>query len=931
MSLIRLEGVVREIGTFVILDQITAAIAPGERVGLVGPNGAGKTTLLRIAAGQDEPDRGTATRKRGLSLGLLSQEAHFDEAFMAAPDLRSAVRHGAAHLERMAEELGRLEHDGHAAGTGYADLQHRFEILGGYTLDQRVDEALSGLGFARDEWTRPPTAISGGQQTRAALARLVIADPDLLLLDEPTNHLDIGAIEWLEEHLRRRTGALLVASHDRAFLDATVARVWELRDRRLTVFRGDYSSYHRQRVERDARAERESESHEDAIAREIELVQRYRSQRKHVKMHEHEARLERLREQRVETPKAGKALKLPGNALAGGPVRSGELVIRLEDLAVGYLPGRGALAPDGSEAAEPVIVARSPFLAAQRGERIGIVGPNGAGKTTLLRTIAGDLPALDGAVTFGHNVSPAYLAQLRDAAIPGATVLDAILEAIPVTPGEARGYLARFLFRGDDAFKEVRLLSGGERSRLELALLGILPSNLMLLDEPTNHLDIAAREAIEAFLAEAPATILVVSHDRRLLETICERLWVVDDGLAVPFDGGYRAWRAAVADGWTVQAEAARRANRGKSVPGARTPARAGEGVAASGTGNGSRTPDGSGPGPVQAQGASEAVEGGVPAPARDARQRAVAARPPAQPAPARDRHPGRCRELRGDAPRDQRARRRRAGARRCRGRVARARRAGPVTPGARDAGRPGVRIGITGPIGCGKSQVARWLGELGATVVDADDVARSVTAPGQPAHDAVIARFGPEVVGGDGTLDRAALARIVFADPAQLRDLEEIVHPAVRPRILEAIAAADAAGAPAVAIEAIRLVEGGLAALCDEVWLVTCDPTVQRARVLARGMTEGDADRRIGTQADLVARISPGATRVLDASGDPDATRVMVAAAFAAATGHGAGVPTGSSMTGVGDGAPDEGDAAGDADGEGAGDGATVIGPEPG
>ncbi len=565
MSLLRLEGVAREVGTFVILDGVTGSMAPGERVGLVGPNGAGKTTLLRIAAGQDEPDRGIAARKRGLTLGLLGQEAHFDEAFMAAPDLRSAVRHGAAHLERMAEELSRLEHDGHAAGTDYADLQHRFDILGGYTLDQRVDEALSGLGFARDEWARPPTAISGGQQTRAALARLVIADPDLLLLDEPTNHLDIGAIEWLEEHLRRRAGALLVASHDRAFLDATVSRIWELRDRRLTVFRGDYTAYHRQRVERDVRAEREAESHDDAIAREVELVQRYRSQRKHVKMHEHEARLEKLREQRVETPKAGKSLKLPGNALAGGPVRSGELVIRLDDVAVGYLPGRGALRPDGSDASEPVTVARSPFLAARRGERIGIVGPNGAGKTTLLRTIAGDLPALDGAITFGHNVQPAYLAQLRDAAIPGATVLDAILGAIPVTPGEARGYLARFLFRGDDVFKEVRLLSGGERSRLELALLGILPSNLLLLDEPTNHLDIAAREAIEAFLAEVPATIVVVSHDRRLLETICERLWVVDDGLAVPFDDGYRAWRVAVGEGWTVEAEAARRANRGKA------------------------------------------------------------------------------------------------------------------------------------------------------------------------------------------------------------------------------------------------------------------------------------------------------------------------------------------------------------------------------
>ena len=563
MSLVRLEGVVREIGTFVILDQVDAAIAVGERVGLVGPNGAGKTTLLRIVSGRDEADRGTVTRRRHLSLGLLSQEAHFDEAFMAAPDLRAAVRHGAAHLEKMAAELEHLEHGGHAGGNRYADLQHRFEVLGGYTLDQRVDEALSGLGFARDEWLRPPTALSGGQQTRAALARLVVANPDLLLLDEPTNHLDINAIEWLEEHLRRRSGALLVASHDRAFLDATVTRVWELRDRRLTVFRGDYSSYHRQRVERDLRAEKDAESQADAMEREAELVQRYRSQRKHTKMHEHEARLEKLKADRIEAPrKSSRTLRLHGHSIAGGPVRSGELVVRMDDMAVGYLPGRGALNPDGSEAPEPVTVARAPFLAAQRGERIGIVGPNGAGKTTLLRTIAGDLPPLDGTIVFGHQVQPGYLAQLRDAAIPGATVLDAILEAIPVTPGEARGYLARFLFRGDDVFKEVRALSGGERSRLELALLGILPANLLLLDEPTNHLDIAAREAIEAFFAETPGTLLVVSHDRRLLETICERLWVVDEAMAVPFDGGYRAWRQAVADGWTVAAEAARRQNR---------------------------------------------------------------------------------------------------------------------------------------------------------------------------------------------------------------------------------------------------------------------------------------------------------------------------------------------------------------------------------
>ena len=546
MSLLRLTGVTREIGTFVILDAIDASLAIGDRVGLVGPNGAGKTTLLRIAAGLDEPDAGAVSRRRGLSLGLLAQESHLDEAFMAAPDIRAAVRHGAAHLERMAEQLARLEKEGKVADPHYAELQHRYEVLGGYTLDQRVDAALSGLGFTAEEVTRPPSGLSGGEQTRAALARLVIADPDLLLLDEPTNHLDIGALEWLEEHLRRRGGSLLVASHDRAFLDATVTRVWELRDRHLTVFKGDYSAYHRQREERDLRAEKDAATHEAAVAHEQDLIQKYRSQRKHVKMHEHEARLERLRQNASEAPRARRKLRLPQAALVGaGPPRSGEIVVRVDDLVIGYLPPRGA-------AGSPTRVATAPFLAAQRADRIGIVGPNGAGKTTLLRTIAGDLPPLDGALTFGNGTQLGYLAQLRAAGIPGATVLDALFEAAPVTPGEARAYLARFLFRGDDVFKEVRLLSGGERSRLELALLGITPSNLLLLDEPTNHLDVGAREAIEAFLRESPATIITVSHDRRFLETVCERLWVVDGGLVAAFDGGYRAWRDAAANGWTV-------------------------------------------------------------------------------------------------------------------------------------------------------------------------------------------------------------------------------------------------------------------------------------------------------------------------------------------------------------------------------------------
>ena len=420
MSILRLSGVTREVGTFVILDSIDASVALGDRIGLVGPNGAGKTTLLRLAAGRDEPDSGEVHRKRGLTLGLLAQEAHFDAAFMASPDLRTAVRTGAAHLDRMAERLAAFERDGRVTERAYAELQHEYEALGGYTLDQRVDTALSGLGFARDEWAKPPAALSGGEQTRASLARLVIADPDLLLLDEPTNHLDLDALEWLEEHLRRRAGSLLVASHDRAFLDATVSRIWELRDRHLTAFRGDYSAFHRQRQERDARTIKDVESQAESIGRERELVQRYRSHRKFSKMHEHEARLERLESERREAPRAGRTLAIPSAALLGSaPSRSGEVVVRVEDLAVGYLPGRGAVDADGRAAAAPHLVARAPFLAAQRGERIGIVGPNGAGKTTLLRTIAGDLPPLDGGVTFGNAVQIGYLAQLRDAAIPG--------------------------------------------------------------------------------------------------------------------------------------------------------------------------------------------------------------------------------------------------------------------------------------------------------------------------------------------------------------------------------------------------------------------------------------------------------------------------------------------------------------------------------
>ncbi len=474
-------------------------------------------------------------------------------------------------VEAIEAELRALEEAGRAASGRYEELTAQFAALDGWTLDHRVEAALSGLGFSEAEWRRSPEELSGGQQTRAALARLLVADPDLLLLDEPTNHLDLAAIEWLEAAVRRRSGAMIVASHDRAFLDATVTRIWELRDRRLTTFRGAYGDYARQREARDARLRREADTREGEIAREQALVQTYRSQRKHGKMHEHEARLARL--DRIDLPKQGASLRLD-RALGTAAPRSAEVVIRADDLEVGY--------PGGP------MIARSVRLEASRGERIGIAGPNGAGKTTLLRTIAGEIPLRDGRLAFGQNVGLGYLAQVRDNPVAGETVLDALLAEIPMTGGEARGYLARFLFRGDDVFKEVRSLSGGERSRLELALLGILPSNLLLLDEPTNHLDIPAREALESFLRDTTATVFVVSHDRRLLETVCDRLWVVDEGKIVPFDGGYHEWRAAVGEGWTASAAFEREEARFAGKP-ARRPA--GRPAAAGGSGRRRRRP----------------------------------------------------------------------------------------------------------------------------------------------------------------------------------------------------------------------------------------------------------------------------------------------------------------------------------------------------
>ncbi len=534
MSLLTVNEVGREIGAVTILEGVTVRVAAGERIGLVGPNGAGKTTLLRMMLGRDVPDYGTINRARNLRVEALAQESAHDPKLFEAATIADAVRGGAVEIARLASELRSAEVDGAVSSPEYAAARQRFDALEGYTIDDRVAAALRGLGFPNARHSESPRLVSGGELTRVALARLVIADPDLLLLDEPTNHLDVEAIEWLEGALRARRGALVVASHDRAFLDAVVDRIWEVRDRTVTRYRGNYSAYAQQREARAIDAERDAVRRTKAIAHERELIQTYRSHRKHGKMHEHEARLAAI--EPVEVSKPGARLAISAKGAGRGPAVS----LRLLDLVVGYRE------PETRE------IARADRIVLDRGERIGIVGPNGAGKTTLLKSVAGLLPPLSGEIRISDGVVPGYLAQVRAAGLHGSTVIDALRAAVPVETNEARAHLARFLFRGADVEKQVGVLSGGERSRLELAILGLLPSNLLLLDEPTNHLDVDACESLERFLLDGERTVLLVSHDRRLLERICTALWIVGEGRVVRFDGGWRSWRAAVADGWSL-------------------------------------------------------------------------------------------------------------------------------------------------------------------------------------------------------------------------------------------------------------------------------------------------------------------------------------------------------------------------------------------
>ncbi len=537
MSLLAVENLTKSFGAELIFSGVSFRVDASDRIGLVGPNGAGKSTLLDIIAGRQEADEGALTGAGALRIGYLTQMA----GFVPTRTLREEMLQVFAEVRAWEDELhalaARMESPESFENAEayerlldrYAELQERFEHADGYTIEARVNQVLDGLGFTKEQQALPATSLSGGQQTRAALGKLLLQEPDLLLLDEPTNHLDLAALEWLEEYLSGWKGAIIVVAHDRYFLDKVVTRVLELAFGRIEEYPGNYTRYVQLRAERLERRRKEYEEQQEYIARTEEFIRRYKAGQRSKEARGRQTLLNRL--ERLERPQDFHAMRFR----LGKQIESGQVVLTTQKLAVGY--------PANGVASGPARLLNVPDMEVQRGERIGMLGPNGSGKTTLLRTIIGQFAPLEGRVALGHNVLVGYYAQTHDDLNPNNTVLDEIRLATPFSEESARTFLGRFLFSGDDVYKPISALSGGERSRLALAKLTLLGANFLVLDEPTNHLDLPARQALEAVLAEYDGTLLFVSHDRYFIDALASRVWLIQDGMFIDHPGNYSDYR----------------------------------------------------------------------------------------------------------------------------------------------------------------------------------------------------------------------------------------------------------------------------------------------------------------------------------------------------------------------------------------------------
>jgi ATP-binding cassette subfamily F protein 3 len=531
--LFRLTDVYKSYGAQDVLRGTSLQVNPGEHVGLVGRNGAGKTTLFRLVTGEESAERGDVVRARGLKLGLLEQHVDFEpgttvhEAALAAFGELQSIEHEMHQLEhRMAEAPEDLE----AVLERYSDLQHEFERQGGFEYAARAEAILQGLGFERDSWTTATEILSGGQKNRLGLARLLLAEPDVLLLDEPTNHLDVSAVEWLEEFLASYKSAYVIISHDRYFLDRACTRIVEVELGKAISYKGNYSHFLVEREEQREIQQRAYENQRHLIAKTEDFIRRNLAGQKTKQAKSRRtmlAKLERVEAIRPDAPQ--------GNFQLQKVERAGAYVLTVNEASVGY-PGN--------------LLASDINFVLKRGECLGIIGPNGSGKTTFLKTVLGKLPQLAGDVRWGTNVTVGYYAQQLDDLDDRNEIIMELRRVAPssATAGELRSFLARFLFTGDDVYKHVRDLSGGEKGRLALAKLIYSNVNVLVLDEPTNHLDIPSREALEEALDAYDGTILTISHDRYFLDRVATQILALDgEGAAEHYDGDYTEyhdWKA---------------------------------------------------------------------------------------------------------------------------------------------------------------------------------------------------------------------------------------------------------------------------------------------------------------------------------------------------------------------------------------------------
>ena len=533
MAVLIVSNLGKSFGAEEIFSGISFSVSKNARIGLVGPNGVGKTTLLRILIGEENATAGDLQFAKGVRLGYLPQRAQlqsdktlwqecvqvFDELLLLQKELgilELQMSDANNHSQELVETYGRL--------------QQTFEFRGGYEYETRIHQMLTGLGFSKEDESRPVMQLSGGEKTRAFLAKVLLQAPDILLLDEPTNHLDIAAVEWLESFLKDWHGAMLIVSHDRYFLDQVATSIYEMTPA-LETYRGNYSAYLVQRTERYNRQLAEFEAQQEFIEKEEDYIRRNIAGQNTRQAKGRRRRLERMLAEAKITPPPSVRRKM--HLRLGNADRSGELVLRTRNLEVGYADeGRSLFS--------------APDLLLKRKECAAIIGPNGSGKTTFLKTILEQIPAYSGEVVLGASLQIGYFAQAHEGLVAERTLMDEISVVKPQwLPAEIRDYLAKFLFTGEDVFKTVDLLSGGERGRLALAILALQGANLLLLDEPTNHLDLPSQEVLQTMLGDFDGTILLVSHDRYLIDALATQIWEVVPGktrLRI-FEGGYSEYK----------------------------------------------------------------------------------------------------------------------------------------------------------------------------------------------------------------------------------------------------------------------------------------------------------------------------------------------------------------------------------------------------